>query len=314
MKIKHSRLSASAGKKRIFGTAAKVFIYLFLLDLAYVFLYPVLYMIITSLKSPEDILDSSVTWLINSFYTDNYSLAWSTLSYPQHFVNTLIVVVFATAGHVFSCSYVAYGFARFEFYGKKLMFILLLLSIIIPPQVIIIPIYMMLAGINLSSGFLPIILPAWLGFGLKGALFIFVFRQFYLSLPLSLEEAAAIDGCGPIKTFYSIALPSSRSSIVVCVVLSIVWHWNDYFEPSIYITQQKDYLLPMLLPGLLSLIESAGGGAEMSAATDTASLMLYTEGVVMAATFLVIVPVFIMYIFLQKQFIQGIERTGLTGE
>lgn len=314
MKLKISKLSPAAEKKRVVNIVLKAAIYLFLLDLAYVFLYPVLYMVVTSLKSPQDILDSSVTWLLNTFYTDNYGLAWSTLDYPRHFLNTMIVVVFSTLGHVLSCSYTAYGFARFDFYGKKLMFICLLLSIIVPPQAIIIPIYMAMAGINLSSGFLPIILPAWLGFGLKGALFIFVFRQFYLSLPPSLEEAASIDGCGPIKTFCSIALPSSRSSIVVCVVLSIVWHWNDYFEPSIYITQTDDYLLPMLLPKLLQMIESAGGGTEFAGMATDAAENLFTEGVVMAATFIVILPVFIMYMFMQKKFVQGIERTGLTGE
>lgn len=314
VKLKRSRLSPAAEKKKAVNIVLKIAIYLFLLDLAYVFLYPVLYMVVTSLKSPQDILDSSVTWLINSFYTENYKLAWSTLSYPRHFLNTMIVVVFSTLGHVLACSYAAYGFARFDFYGKRFMFVCLLLSIIVPPQAIIIPIYMAMAGLNISSGFLPIILPAWLGFGLKGALFIFVFRQFYLSLPQSLEEAASIDGCGPIKTFYRIALPSSRSSIVVCVVLSIVWHWNDYFEPSIYITQTDDFLLPMLLPGLLQRIESAGGGTEFAGmATDVAE-NLFTEGVVMAATFIVILPVFIMYMFMQKKFVQGIERTGLTGE
>ncbi len=311
MKIKKLSLR-SVHKNRVLQTVLRAAVYLLLLDLAYVFLYPVLYMVVTSLKSPTDILDSSVTWLISEFYWENYSFAWETLEYPTHFLRTVLLVAVCVSGHVVSCSYIAYGFARFDFIGKKFLFLLLLLSIIIPPQTIIIPMYMALSGIDFSGGLLPIMLPTWLGFGLKGALFIFVFRQFYLSLPPSLEEAAAIDGCGPIKTFFKIILPSSRSSVMVCVVLGIVWHWNDYFEPSVYITQRKNYLLPMLLPELLNMIEKSGGGTDMSGFAETANL--YTEGVVMAATFIVILPVFLMYTFLQKQFMQGIERSGLTGE
>lgn len=311
MKIKNVSFR-SLNTNRVLPIVLKVAIYLLLFDLAYVFLYPVLYMVVTSLKSPQDILDSSVTWLINSFYWENYSSAWTTLEYPSHFVRTVLLVTICTLGHIVSCSYIGYGFARFDFIGKKFLFLLLLLAIIIPPQTIIIPIYMALSGIDFSGGLLPIILPTWMGFGLKGALFIFIFRQFYLSLPPSLEEAASIDGCGPIKTFFRIALPSSRSSIVVCLVLSIVWHWNDYFEPSVYITQHENYLLPMLLPDLLNMMEQGGGGVSIGGFAETANL--YTEGVVMAATFMVILPVFLMYTFLQKQFMQGIERSGLTGE
>lgn len=311
MKIKKVSLP-NLSAKRVTPIVLKAAVYLLLLDLAYVFLYPVLYMIVTSLKSPQDILDSSVTWLINSFYWENYSSAWTTLEYPAHFIRTVLLVTVCTLGHIVSCSYIGYGFARFDFFGKKLLFVLLLLAIIIPPQTIIIPIYMALSGIDFSGGLLPIILPTWMGFGLKGALFIFIFRQFYMSLPPSLEEAASIDGCGPIKTFFRIALPSSKSSIVVCLVLSIVWHWNDYFEPSVYITQHENYLLPMLLPDLLNMMEQGGGGTAIGGFAETANL--YTEGVVMAATFMVILPVFLMYTFLQKQFMQGIERSGLTGE
>lgn len=312
MKKQKAILRGGINAKRAVPVLFKAAIYLLLLDLAYVFLYPVLYMVVTSLKSPQDILDSSVTWLINSFYWENYTSAWTTLEYPTHFIKTVLLVTVCTLGHIVSCSYIGYGFARFDFIGKRFLFILLLLSIIIPPQTIIIPIYMALSGIDFSGGLLPIMLPTWLGFGLKGGLFIFIFRQFYLSLPPSLEEAASIDGCGPIKTFFKIVLPSSRSSIIVCLVLSIVWHWNDYFEPSVYITQHEDYLLPMLLPELLNMIEQSGGGAAIGGFAETANL--YTEGVVMAATFIVILPVFLMYTFLQKQFMQGIERSGLTGE
>ena len=290
----------------------RLLMYLFLLDLVFVFLYPFLYMLITSVKSPEDIMDVTVHWLVNGIHGQNYTLSWNVLDYPTRLVRTFMVVTLCTLGHLIACSFLGYGFARYNFRGKKLLFLLLLLSIIVPPQTIITPVYMIFSNAHMTGTYLPLILPTWFGLGLKGGLFIFIFRQFYLSLPRSLEEASSIDGCGPISTFFRIALPSSRSSIMVCLVLSLVWHWNDYFEPTIYITQQKDYLLPMMLPGLYNLMNGAGTVTDVAASVDLN--LIYTEAVAMAATTLVIIPVFILYMFLQKQFIEGVERSGITGE
>jgi len=283
--------------------------YVLLIDLSFVFLYPFLYMVVTSLKSPQDILDVSVNWLPSGVYLNNYKLAFETLNYPLTLLRTVLFVLACTAGHILSCSFVGYGFARFKFTGKNLLFILLLLSIIVPIQTIIIPQYILFAKTGLLRPYLPMVLPSWLGFGLSGGLFVFIFRQFYLTLPRSLEEAAAIDGCGIIPTFFRIAFPSSKSPIMVCLVLSLVWHWNDYFEPLIYITRKEHYLLPMLLPGIYSLMfrkEQDIPGQELN--------NMFTESVVLAATFMVVLPLLVTYIFLQKKFVQGVERSGITGE
>lgn len=288
---------------------AKIFLYVLLINISFVFIYPFFYMIMTSLKSPQDISDITVGWVLNSLHVNNYVLAESTLEYPGALLRTVILVVLCTLGHIVSCSFVGYGFARFEFKGKGAFFLLLLLSIIIPTQTIIIPLYILYSAGGMIGTYLPMILPTWFGFGLSGGLFIFIFRQFYLSLPKSLEEAASIDGCGPISAFFRIAFPSSTSSVMVCLVLSLVWHWNDYFEPNIYITERADYLLPMLLPGLYSIMNGAGNDG-----TGDALNTVFTEGVAMAATALVVIPVLIMYVFLQKKFVQGVERSGITGE
>lgn len=288
----------------------KTFLYVLLINLAFVFLYPFFYMIVTSFKSPQDISDITVNWLLNSLHIQNFKLAVSSLDYIPALLRTVFLVVVSTLGHIMSCALIGYGFARFEFKGKGFFFILLLMSIIVPLQTIIVPQYMLFATLGLSASYLSIILPTWLGFGLSGGLFIFIFRQFYLSLPRSLEEAASIDGCGILQTFIKIAFPSSRSSIVVCVVLSLVWHWNDYFEPSIYITESSQFLLPMQLPGLYKLMQSTASGDAMASTMEN----IYTEGVAMAATTLVVLPMLIMYFFLQKQFVLGVERSGITGE
>lgn len=289
----------------------KVFLYVLLFDLVYTFLYPFLYMIITSIKSPEDILDVTVNWIPNKIYTKNYLLSWDILNYPLRFFNSILITVLATVGHVFSCAYVGYGFARFKFKGKSFAFMLLLLSIIVPVQTIIIPRYLFWGSMGLSTSSVPLWLPTFFGYGLQGGLFIFIFRQFFLSLPKSLEEAASIDGCGPLGTFFKIAFPSSKSSIMVVLVLSIVWHWNDFYEPAIYIINQDDYLLPMMLPELYSLINGLGGVSSDASAEMT---NVFTEGTAMAATTLTVLPIFIIYMFLQKKFVQGVEKSGITGE
>ncbi|MDR1892001.1 MAG: carbohydrate ABC transporter permease [Oscillospiraceae bacterium] len=289
----------------------RIAVYLLLVDLAFVFAYPFLYMMVTSLKSPQDVRDITVNWLPSGLHWNNYRLSFSLLGYPSALARTVLVVGGCTLGHLFSCSFVGYGFARFSFRGKSLFFLLLLLSIIVPVQTIIVPEYIFFSGAGFLGTYLPMMVPSWLGFGLSGGLFIFIFRLFYISLPRSLEEAAGIDGCGAVSTFFRIALPASRSSVMVCLVLSLVWHWNDYFEPLIYITQQKKYLLPMLLPGLYRIM---GGMQDASLSGGDALGDIYTEAVAMAATFLVVLPLLIAYLFLQKKFVQGVERSGITGE
>ena len=305
------RLSTRTIKKNaIFQKIVRFFMYVLLLDLAVVFLYPFLYMIVTSLKSPEDLMDSSVTWIVNQLYFHNYTLAFEKMQYIPILLKTIVYCVVATGGHILACSFVGYGFARYNFIGKRMFSFLLILSKVIPIQTIIVTEYLLYSKIGVANGYFPMLVPTWLGYGLRGALFIFLFRQFYLSLPRSLEEAAAVDGCTPIRTFFRIAFPASTSSVIVSVVLSIVWHWNDFYEPNIYIRENSQMLLPMLLPKLYDSMKDA--------ADPTQSFLqnadLYTEGVAMAATFLAVIPILIFYLFFQKQFRQGIETSGITGE
>ena len=305
------RLSTRTIKKNaIFPKIVRFFMYVLLLDLAVVFLYPFLYMIVTSLKSPEDLMDSSVTWIVNQLYFHNYTLAFEKMQYIPILLKTIVYCVVATGGHILACSFVGYGFARYNFIGKRMFSFLLILSMVIPIQTIIVPEYLLYSKIGVANGYFPMLVPTWLGYGLRGALFIFLFRQFYLSLPRSLEEAAAVDGCTPIRTFFRIAFPASTSSVIVSVVLSIVWHWNDFYEPNIYIRENSQMLLPMLLPKLYDSMKDA--------ADPTQSFLqnadMYTEGVAMAATFLAVIPILIFYLFFQKQFRQGIETSGITGE
>lgn len=284
-------------------------LYVLLIDFAFIYLYPFVYMVISALKSPEDLMDISVRWVNNELCFENFKVAAEALNYASSFFNTLLSVALCTVGHVLSGAFIGYGFARFKFRGKNFLFFLLMLSMIVPTQTIIVPLYILYSKLGMIPGELPVILPTFFGFGLKGALFIFIFRQFFLSLPPALEEASAIDGCGPIKTFFKIALPVAKPTVIICSVLSAVWHWNDFFEPTLYIQKLKNYYLSLFLPSLYQAVEDAKAGGTMESAS-----VGYTDATVMAAVVLIIVPLFVGYMFVQRQFIQSIETSGITGE
>jgi multiple sugar transport system permease protein len=140
--------------------------------------------------------------------------------------------------------------------------------------------------------------------GLKGPLFIIIFRQFFRTLPAELEEAAIVDGAGPLRTFLQVMLPLARPAIIVSFLFSLVWHWNDYFEPLIYLNRRENFTLPMRLSVLQATLNELTGGQGDA---------LFNEALIMSACFLIIVPPLIVYFFTQRFFTESIERTGLAG-
>jgi multiple sugar transport system permease protein len=293
---------AESVKKKFSSFIMNAIIYILLIEFAFVFIYPFIYLILNSFKYDYEIIDASKQWIITNFNFGNYSKAFQMIDYVGALKNTLIVVLGSTLGHVLSCALAGYGFARFKFKGSGLMFGLAMLSLIIPPQVLIMPLYIQFSKFGWMGSFLPIIVPSYLGFGLKGGLFIFLFRQFFKSLPKSYEEAAKIEGCSMPKMFVKIMLPISRTNILVVSILSIVWHWNDYFEPSSYL-KGENMILAQKIGAVASSTSSvvSGSGANVNA-------------VALAACVLVIVPLIIIYFIFQKQFMEGIEQTGLSNQ
>lgn len=242
-------------------------------------------------------------------------MAWRILDYPTRLLNTVVMTVLCTVGHIFSCSLAGYAFARYRYRHTKIMFALTILALVLPVQTTVVANYILFTKIGIVNSVWPIILPTFFAFGLKGPLFVFVYRQFFLSLPVSLEEAARIDGCGPVRIFTRIAFPTASASTLICVVLSIVWHWNDYFEPSMYITDPKAYILPQRLPDVYSMLEEMQSNPAVFGGFGGVDLSTYyNAALIMAAMVLVILPVLVIYFILQHWFIQSIELTGITGE
>lgn len=286
----------------------KIALYILLLDLAFVFAYPFLYMIVTALKSPTDLVDITIQWVPKQLFWKNFYNAAVALKYTVGLKNSLFVTILSVIGHLLACSFIAYGFARYKFPGRDILFVVVILTLIVPVQVLIFPMYIQYSKWKLINTYIPIIVPTFFGFGLRGGLFIFIFRQFFLGLPFELEDAAKVDGCNCFRTYWSIVRPISSSAILVTTILAMVWHWNDYFEPNIYITNAKYWLLPANLPMMFQYL-SGGMNEELMMDGE----ILFNEAVVMGGVFLVILPLLIVYFVMQRKFMEGIERTGLVG-
>jgi len=310
-------------KSKISFYIGRFFLYLLLLDISYVFLYPIIHMLITSVKDMHDMMDVTVRWIPTRLFFKNYSIALTVLDFKTGFLNSVIITVICTAGHLISASFVGYGFARYKFPGRNILFAIVILNIIIPIQVIIVPMFYQFTQVfGLLDSNLPIILPTLFGYGLRGGLYIFLFRQFFINLPKELEEAAHIDGCGKIGTHFRIILPVSGPVCMVTIVLSMVWHWNDHFEPMVYLfTPQKQtltYQLPLLFHRLQEIQAHILKGEYQYIAfppeiCDMFLKELSLDALMMASVNICILPILIVYGFLQRKFVHGIESTGIKG-
>lgn len=287
-------------------------LYAVFICLSLIFLYPFLYMIATSLKTNEDLYNFTVVWIPRTLHFNNYKMAATLIRYTEHFRNTVLVTVLSTLGQLLSCSMAGYGLARFRFHGSKFVYIIVLLAMIIPIQTIIVPEYLLYVNLKWTNTYLPLIIPSWLGYGFKGALYIFIFRQFYLGIPKELEEAARVDGCGFLRTFIRIVFPVSRSSYLVVMVLAVVWHWSNYFEPSMYINREGMGLLASGLENFAYALRLSPDVVENAYQINDENVL--NNAVLMAGTFMVVLPLLVFFSIVQKKFIQGVERAGLTGE
>lgn len=294
----------------------RTMVYAILFSLAFIFIYPFLYMVVTSVKTNADLNNVTVNWVPTSLYFKNYKYAYEILTYEKHFKNSLLITVVATAGHMLSCAFIGYGLARYKLLGGKLVFFIVILTIIIPVQTLIVPSYLVYTNLKWIDSYLPVLVPTFFGYGLKGPLFIYLFRQFYLGVPKDLENAAKIDGSGYLQTYFRIVMPTAQSAFLVTLLLSIVWHWNDFYEVDIYTSSLSLVTLPAKLNFLVAFVSNPDDNTFHVSSLFDAMKSLDRQGVInnavlMAGNLLVMLPVIICFVFLQKKFMQGIERTGL---
>lgn len=282
------------------GLVYKFFLYWILTNVAVLYLRPFLYMISTMFKSKTDLLDPTVEWIPVEWDAANVWFGLKFMKYAETGLHSLTIAGAASLLQVLSCSITGYALARLKFPLRGLWFFLVLLTFLIPPQTILIPLYMMYQKFDMLRTPLPFLVPALFGQGLKGALFVIIFRQFFRTLPKELEEAARIDGASALRLFVRVMLPLARPAILVVFLFSFVWHWNDSYLPSLFLGKQYA-TLPIQLDNLQSAMGDVPGYVDTN----------ITEQVYMAASFWVVAPPLLLYLIAQKWFVQGVERTGL---
>lgn len=299
--------------KRSRNFLSSAFYYLVILSLSFVFLYPLLYMVSKSLMQPADVADATVQWIPTRLSFANYEIAFGALKYWAGFANSAIISFGSAVLQILSCSLIGYGFARYRFPGYTLCFVLLLFTFLVPPQTIVVPLYLFFSDLGWINTHLPFVVPSLFGHGLKGALFVLIFIQFYRRMPNVLEEAARIDGAGPFRTYWSIMFPLAKPSMLVVFLFSVVWHWNDSFEPNTYLMVPSFYNLTQRMAVFYGTNNQA---AETMSQMASSSIGMAPTGLnqVMAAVILTILPILILYLFVQRHFVESVERSGIAGE
>ncbi|WP_054023258.1 carbohydrate ABC transporter permease [Bacillus sp. FJAT-28004] len=296
--LKYRLLGAEIDK----GILFKLFVYIILINVAFIYMKPILYMVTTMVKDARNILDPTVIWVPRSIFLGHLQQASEMLNYTKSFLISVSLASSVAVLQVFSCAIAGYAFARLEFPFKKVWGALLLFTFIMPPQITILPSIMLFKEFGWLNTFLPMVVPALFGHGLKGAMFVIIYRSFYSTLPKELDEAARMDGAGPFRLFFRVMFPISRSATVVVVLFSFVWNWNDFYFPSLFMFTAEN------VPLSITLARMAG---EMKLAEGAGEITVYAEAIKMAASFLIIMPLLVVYLFAQRWFIEGVERTGL---
>ncbi|WP_345544988.1 carbohydrate ABC transporter permease [Microbacterium jejuense] len=262
-----------------------------LIALAALMLYPVIWMVVSSLR-PNDEIFREPGIIFDSFEISNYTDGWNALQYPfnVYLWNSAVIVVGCIVGNLISCSMAAYAFARLEFTAKRLWFGIMLLSIMLPIHVIIVPQYILFSQLGWVNTFLPLIVPKMLA---VDAFFVFLMVQFIRGIPKELDEAARIDGAGHPRIFLQVILPLMTPALATTAIFTFIWTWNDFFSQLVFLTKPELYTVPLALRSF----------------EDAQSVTNYAQMFAMSVVSLV--PIFLIFLFGQKFLIKGIATTGI---
>lgn len=294
------------GMQFVDGFFFRVMIYLLLIGLSYIYLYPMLYMFANSFMTMNDILSVSVNWIPSKFSFENYRLVWEAIDYPRALLDAIILAGTPALSATFSSAIIGYGFAKFDFPFKKILMALMLLTFIIPPQITMLSTFRMYSSYGLLGSITTFIYPAILGQGLNGAIYILIFYSFFKMIPNSLMESAEIDGAGPLKIFFKIAIPLAIPAIIIVFLFSFVWYYNETYLSGLFLSDSEMLTLPLrvneFINDYLSIYPPGSTAAELM------------QSAKLAGNILTILPLLILFFFTQKHFVEAIDRTGITGE
>lgn len=276
-------------KKKSSAVLRRVLLYIVLILIAVIMVMPFLWMLSTSLKTQYDAVKIPPVWIPDPPRWENYVKLFTEQPMFQFMLNTIKIVFFVVLGQLFFSSLAAYSFARISFKGRNVVFFFYIATLMVPGQVTMIPTYLMFAKAGLTDNHLALILPAFFS-----AFGVFLLRQFFMSLPRELEEAAEIDGCNPFMTYWRIMLPLVVPAMLTLGVFTLMNTWNDYMGPLIYLSSPEKYTMT------LGIAYFKG---------------VYTTqwNLVMAGSIVSVVPILIAYLCAQKYFIEGIAFSGVKG-
>lgn len=293
-----------------------------IIGICFTILKPLILKFCVSFMSENDLYDASVKYIAKHFTWNNYKLALTGMEYGSVLIRTILLSAGVSSVQLVSCLLTAYGFARFRFPLKKLLFGCVIFTMVVPPQVIMLPLFMKYrffdifgifqsmtgSTINLIDTYWPFFIQAITTMGIQNGLYIYMLRQFFKGMPKELEEAAFVDGCGKLRTFVQIMLPSAIPMMVTVFLFGFVWQWTDSFYTSLYLNNKKvmSTALSSLAVNVYKQYEGFGGSMDFISPGYVS--MINNTGTVLA-----IIPLIILYIFCQRYFVEGIERSGIVG-
>jgi multiple sugar transport system permease protein len=268
----------------------RVVLYLLVGFLAFLFAMPFVWMLSTAVKPGYQVYVMPPVWIPDYFDWSNFVRPWQNLPFHLFYRNTIVITVASIIGTLLSSSLVAFAFARMRFRGRNVLFVLVLSTIILPSQVTLIPQFLIFTWLGWINTLLPLIVPYWFGSPFN----IFLIRQYMMTIPLEMDDAARIDGCGWLQLYWRIVMPMAAPALGVVAIFSFNFHWNDYLHPLIYLNETKNFTVALGLPLLNSRY-----------VTDIQQTM--------AQTILAVIPVMLVFFFAQRYYIQGIVVTGVKG-
>ncbi len=305
-------------QKKLAQLGVGLFKLVFIVGICYLFLFPILNMLITSFKSLATADDPTVVWIPKGVSLEGIKTSLEMLNYKEAAPLTLVITIFSTLCALISCSLAGYGLARFNFPGKSVAMVAVILTIIIPPQVIYSSTYLLYrffdfggvlsifgVSFNLLDTHWVFTLPSIFASGLRNGIFVFIFYSFFKGLPLEMEEAAKIDGCGVFSTYVKVMIPLAVPSFITVLLFSLVWHWTDFQSAATYFTQEVRPLTVMLSNLKSNLMRGDAAGST----TSQNALRIFIQ----SGALLCVAPPLVLYLFTQKYFTESIERTGLVG-
>ena len=274
-----------------------LFRYVLLIGICFAILYPLLFKVAAMFMGPDDLIDPTVKYFPREFSLDNIKRTMEALNYWETLLNTLLLSLSVALIQTFISAMVGYGLARFKFRGRTVLFGLMLLTIVIPPQTTLTPLFIQFRNLGILNTILPFILMSLTCLGLKNGLYIFILSQSFRGLPKALEESAYIDGAGAYRTFFRIVLPNARAMLITVFLFSFTWQWTESTYTSLFLPSFN--VFSALMTKVADIVNE--NSPVIASALDNTAIIL------------VIIPIILIYVVLQRYFVESMETSGIVG-